>query len=216
MIPCPFNLPTDIYTDNAIFVGKLNANLGSKIAAAVLPLGLPESSLPDFITALNNQNTAALGKIPGVTGQIIGAGVGGLREAYTLGFRFIWVAGACFTVAAVVGTSTFSVLLFFGITRLINSQLVSSSLTLSRSSTTASITQPRRRKSSMGAPPPHRLLRISPSPCICLSRLLTKKPSKQKKYDTKMPQGHASKWWRGGPFFLLVVVPHAFFTFSYV
>ncbi|KFY91333.1 hypothetical protein V500_04719 [Pseudogymnoascus sp. VKM F-4518 (FW-2643)] len=87
---------------NAILTGKLNSNLGPKIAAAVLPLGLPESSLPDFITALNNQNTEALGKIPGVTGQVIGAGVGGLREAYTLGFRFIWVAAGCFTVAAAV------------------------------------------------------------------------------------------------------------------
>ncbi|KFY39710.1 hypothetical protein V495_05775 [Pseudogymnoascus sp. VKM F-4514 (FW-929)] len=89
---------------NAILVGKLNTNLGPRIAAAVLPLGLPMSSLPDFITALNNQNTAALGKIPGVTGQIIGAGLGGLREAYTQGFRFIWVAAGCFTVAAAVAS----------------------------------------------------------------------------------------------------------------
>lgn len=78
------------------------------------------SSLPDFITALNNQNTAALGKIPGVTGQIIGAGLGGLREAYTQGFRFIWVAAGCFTVAAAVGTSTFAEFLIFGVTRLMN------------------------------------------------------------------------------------------------
>ncbi|OBT51158.1 hypothetical protein VE04_07968 [Pseudogymnoascus sp. 24MN13] len=87
---------------HAILVGKLNTNLGPKIAAAVLPLGLPESSLGDFITALNNQDIAGLGKIPGVTGQVIGAGLGGLREAYNLGFRFIWVAAGCFTVAAAV------------------------------------------------------------------------------------------------------------------
>jgi len=90
--------------DNAIFVEKLSANMGAKIAEAVLPLGLPVSSLPDFIDALTHQDQAALGSIPGVTGQIIGAGVHGMFEAYTLSFRFIWVAAGCFPVAAAVGT----------------------------------------------------------------------------------------------------------------
>ena len=67
-----------------------------------MPLGLPASSLTAFIGDLANQNTTALVTVPGVTPQIIGAGVGGLYEAYSLGFRFVWVAAGCFTVIAAV------------------------------------------------------------------------------------------------------------------
>lgn len=40
---------------NAILTDKLSKNLGSKIAAAVLPLGLPQESLGPFIGALSGQ-----------------------------------------------------------------------------------------------------------------------------------------------------------------
>merc|ERR1712093_366232 len=87
---------------NAIFTGKFSANLGTKIAGAVLPLGLPASSLPAFIGALASSDTAALADIPGVTPQIIGAGVGGLFEAFSIGFRYVWIAAGCFTVVAAI------------------------------------------------------------------------------------------------------------------
>ncbi|KAI9048965.1 hypothetical protein LZ554_006814 [Drepanopeziza brunnea f. sp. 'monogermtubi'] len=87
---------------NAIFSGRLSANMGPRIAAAVMPLGLPESSLPAFIGDLAASNTTALQAVPGVTGEIIGAGVGGLFEAYSLGFRYVWVAAGCFTVVAAI------------------------------------------------------------------------------------------------------------------
>jgi hypothetical protein len=72
------------------------------IAEAVLPLGLPQSSLPEFIGDLANNNFTALTAVPGVTPQIIGAGVGGLFDAYALAFRYVWIAAGCFTVAAVI------------------------------------------------------------------------------------------------------------------
>lgn len=77
--------------------------MGPKIAAAVLPAGLPASSLPAFITDLANSDTAALVTVPGVTPAIIGAGVEGLYEAYSIGFRFVWIAAGCFTVVAAIG-----------------------------------------------------------------------------------------------------------------
>ena len=89
-------------TDNAIFTAQLSANTGPKIAGAVLPAGLPESSLGQFIGALTSQNQTALAAVPGVNGRIISAGVGGLFDAYTLGFRFVWVAAGCFAVIAVI------------------------------------------------------------------------------------------------------------------
>ncbi|RDW76097.1 hypothetical protein BP5796_06918 [Coleophoma crateriformis] len=90
---------------NAIFVSKLSANLGAKIAAAVIPAGLPMSSLTEFITDLAASNTAALAKVPGVTPAIIGAGVGGLDQAYSIAFRYVWIAAGCFTVVACVGAA---------------------------------------------------------------------------------------------------------------
>jgi hypothetical protein len=68
----------------------------------VLPLGLPESSLPALIGDLAANNQTAIATVPGITPQIIGAGVGGLFEAYSLGFRFVWVAAGCFMVLAAV------------------------------------------------------------------------------------------------------------------
>jgi hypothetical protein len=68
----------------------------------VLPLGLPATSLPALIGDLAANNQTALGSVPGITPQIIGAGVGGLREAYNLGFRFVWIAAGCFMVLAAI------------------------------------------------------------------------------------------------------------------
>lgn len=47
-------------------------------------------------------NATMLANIPGVTPEIIDAGSDGLREAYVLGFRYIWVAAACFTTIATI------------------------------------------------------------------------------------------------------------------
>ncbi|KAJ2897395.1 PEP5 [Zalerion maritima] len=87
---------------NAIFVEKLTSSISSKIPAAVLPLGLPATSLGDFITYLTNQQTDQLATVEGVTPDIIHAGVDALLESYTVGFRFVWIAAGCFTVVAAV------------------------------------------------------------------------------------------------------------------
>jgi len=67
-----------------------------------LPLGLPVDSLSDFIGDLVANNQTALATVKGVTPDIIGAGVGGLFDAYSIAFRFVWIAAACFSVVAVV------------------------------------------------------------------------------------------------------------------
>ena len=89
-----------IYT--AIFNAKLS-NLGNNIAANVLPLGLSPKVLPDFIGALAGNNQTALAGIPGVTPQIIGAGVAGLRHTYLLGFRYVWVCAGVLCFVAAIG-----------------------------------------------------------------------------------------------------------------
>ncbi|CAK7206933.1 hypothetical protein SEUCBS139899_009740 [Sporothrix eucalyptigena] len=87
---------------NAILSGHLNKYLGANIATAVLPLGLPETSLDDLITALANQDNAALATVPGISDDIIGAAVGALKSTYSVAFRWVWVAAGSFTVVAAI------------------------------------------------------------------------------------------------------------------
>jgi hypothetical protein len=91
-----------IVSDNSIFRAQFDKNLASKIGEAVLPLGLPSSSLEAMIENLVLQNSTGLADIPGATNEIISAGLNGMQEAYILGFRYVWVAAGCFTALAAI------------------------------------------------------------------------------------------------------------------
>ncbi|KAH8682678.1 siderophore iron transporter [Xylariales sp. PMI_506] len=84
---------------------ELSAHLGDNIAAAVLPLGLPASSLGDFITLLANEDTADLVNVPGVSVEIIEAGAGALLQTYSVAFRWVWTAAGAFTVVAAIAAT---------------------------------------------------------------------------------------------------------------
>ena len=100
-----FGATVGLAVNNAIFTSKLSTAIPNKIAAAVLPLGLPPTSLGALIGALTTQNTALLAHVPGVTPRIIGAAAGALLQAYSASFRYVWVAAACFCAVAVIGKS---------------------------------------------------------------------------------------------------------------
>ncbi|RGP71702.1 hypothetical protein FLONG3_7006 [Fusarium longipes] len=85
---------------NAIFHHGLSSNLAPKIADAVLPLGFPETELPQLITALVSNNETAVQQLRGISPTIIVAGHDGLLEAYRIGFRGVWVTTACLSLAA--------------------------------------------------------------------------------------------------------------------
>lgn len=91
-------------TDNAIITDQLS-RMPSNIAAAVLPLGLPQSSLGQFIGLLVGHDNAGLSQVEGVTVEIIQAGAGALLKTYSLGFRYVWIAAGSITVVAAVGKS---------------------------------------------------------------------------------------------------------------
>ena len=91
------------FPDNAIFTKTLKDNLGSRIAAAAIPLGLPPSSIGPLIGGLTSHNNTAVGLVPGVTPQIIQASVGALLKSFSVGFRYVWVSAGCFTVVAAIG-----------------------------------------------------------------------------------------------------------------
>lgn len=89
---------------NAILNSMLSKNIGAGVAEAVLPLGLPKSSLGAFITALASDNIPAVEAVPGVTPQIISAGAYGLKQAFLLSFRWVWVTAGAFSLVAAIGT----------------------------------------------------------------------------------------------------------------
>ncbi|KAK4944541.1 hypothetical protein LTR10_015975 [Elasticomyces elasticus] len=93
-----------IAINNAIYNDALAKNIAPKIAAAVLPLGLPKSSLVTLIPAVVASNATALQNVPGATPEIIAAAQGGLIEAFSIGFRNAWIAAASFVAVAVVGS----------------------------------------------------------------------------------------------------------------
>jgi hypothetical protein len=96
-------LTTNSETDSAIFHSRISHLLPQKVAAAALSIGLPKASLPAFISALVNNETDTLAKIPGVTPEIITAGGLALKEAYLESFKSVWVAVSCFCAIGVIG-----------------------------------------------------------------------------------------------------------------
>jgi hypothetical protein len=87
----------------SIFNTALAKKLGPGIAAAVIPLGLAPENIESFITALANNDQATLMTIPGVTPQIIGAGVNALKTAFAASFRNVWIAAAALSGVATIG-----------------------------------------------------------------------------------------------------------------
>lgn len=87
----------------AIFNSGVRNHVPKAIAAAVLPLGLSESALPQFIKALSSHNPEAFAGIPGITQDIIHAGLHGSQLGYVQTYRPIQIAGLCFSFAGVIG-----------------------------------------------------------------------------------------------------------------
>jgi len=94
-----------IYT--AVFSDQLTTELPAKVAAATIPLGFDASHLGQLLGALTSGNTTAIGLVPGVSPSILQAAGAGIKEAYSLGFRYVWVTAAAFAALAVIGKNFF-------------------------------------------------------------------------------------------------------------
>jgi hypothetical protein len=88
----------------AVFNHGIATNLGSKVAAATIPLGLPSTSIGPLLASLTSGNAAAAERVPGVTLAIIKAAVLALQEAFVIAFRYVWIAAGAFTLVAFAGT----------------------------------------------------------------------------------------------------------------
>ncbi|KEF60632.1 uncharacterized protein A1O9_02193 [Exophiala aquamarina CBS 119918] len=87
---------------NAIFTHTLSSNLNSRVPAAVLPLGLPPSSIGLFIGAMTSGQTDGLTQIPGVTSEVIGTGGNAVLQSFVIAFRYVWITGASFSFVAMI------------------------------------------------------------------------------------------------------------------
>lgn len=91
---------TAIY--GAALTTRLNKYIPSYISTAAVEAGLPQSSLGAFIGALTSDNSTALSGVPGVTPNIINAGVGALKHAYADGLRVVYTIAAPFGAVACI------------------------------------------------------------------------------------------------------------------
>jgi hypothetical protein len=90
---------------NSVFNSQMKKNVLANIAERVLPLGLGPEQLGDFITALNAHNQTLIAAIPGVTPQIIEAGIQGLKAALVSSFRMLWITPLVISAIALFGSS---------------------------------------------------------------------------------------------------------------
>ncbi|KAI5450883.1 hypothetical protein NCC49_002624 [Naganishia albida] len=86
----------------AIFSSKLAHELPAQIAPRVIKLGFNPQYLGALIGGLSSQNIPAVSQIPGITPQIIGAGVAGLKMAFINATKYIWIFGIALSGLAAV------------------------------------------------------------------------------------------------------------------
>lgn len=90
----------------AIFNSAVSDNFAPRVAAAALPLGLPQSSLGQLLGGLAANDQAILQHTPGITPQIIQASVFAMLQAFRIAFRNVYIMCAALAALAVFGELT--------------------------------------------------------------------------------------------------------------
>ena len=92
---------------NAIFNAGLSTNLASKVAEAVVPLGIAEEFVGQVLGALAAHDPDLALEIPGMTLDIFAAAAEGLQRGYQVAFAYVWASAAAFSALALIGASLF-------------------------------------------------------------------------------------------------------------
>ncbi|KAG9853004.1 hypothetical protein KCU98_g3235, partial [Aureobasidium melanogenum] len=87
---------------NSVYKLTNSKHLGPNVIAAVVPLGLPKSSLQALAEALAANNAEVVAKIPGMTPQIAAAAEMAVKRTFLLSYRYVWVIMACFSLVGTV------------------------------------------------------------------------------------------------------------------
>ncbi|RVX68467.1 hypothetical protein B0A52_07890, partial [Exophiala mesophila] len=87
---------------SAIFSNTMGTQLPAKVLGATVPLGFDPQYAGQLLTALTSHDPALLEEIPGVTQEIIQAAANGVKDAYTIAFRYVWISAGAFALAAAI------------------------------------------------------------------------------------------------------------------
>lgn len=88
---------------NAIFNAGLSKNLASKVAEAVIPLGIAEEDVGTVLAALAAHDAELALGIPGMTLEIFAAAAQALQQGYQVAFSYVWASAAAFSAVALIG-----------------------------------------------------------------------------------------------------------------
>ncbi|KAH6988308.1 fungal trichothecene efflux pump [Ilyonectria sp. MPI-CAGE-AT-0026] len=92
---------TAIYS--SILGSKLSETLPRKVSEAVIPLGLPQSSIPQLLGILTGAiTTVPLQDVPGVDSDIIEAATAATIDSQIDSYRYIWLSSIAFGVISLV------------------------------------------------------------------------------------------------------------------
>lgn len=86
----------------AVFTAKITTALPAYIAKVGIELGLPTTSLPEFVGGLATGNLTLAEMAPGVTPQMLQAGGVAAASAYAFAFKYVWIVQIPFLTVALI------------------------------------------------------------------------------------------------------------------
>lgn len=86
--------------NDAAFNNRLENYLPKYIVKAALAAELPTASLPEFIQALSEGDTAALAKVPGGTPTVVAEGAHALQQAFADPLWVVFIIAVAFGMVA--------------------------------------------------------------------------------------------------------------------
>ena len=89
---------------NAIFATRISHSLVPSMAAALMPLGIPDTSISKLIPALTRHNAKAVAATPGMTPEIARVAERVFKDEHMVAFRWVWVAAGSFALVALVAS----------------------------------------------------------------------------------------------------------------
>ncbi|KIX06628.1 uncharacterized protein Z518_04604 [Rhinocladiella mackenziei CBS 650.93] len=87
---------------STVLTNRLTSTVPNMVGPAVVDAGLPQSSVPAFLQALQVGTAEAFSKVPGVTQSIIADGVLANKEAYVASFRTVYLVSITFAGLGVI------------------------------------------------------------------------------------------------------------------
>lgn len=83
--------PPAFLTATAIFNSKITSSLFPRVAAALIPLGIPPAEVGHFIGLLMAGDIPGVLAIPGMTPQILGIGGAAQKSAFSYALKYVWI-----------------------------------------------------------------------------------------------------------------------------